>query len=64
MEEHSYQVHLMDGRRLVATLPADAQGPEAEYSVNDTIWTVVSHSALHDHGEGRYAWIVAVELAP
>jgi hypothetical protein len=57
----SYQVHLVDGRRMVATLPADGTGPEPSYTVNGRRWRVRSHSARHDEGPGRYAWTVLVE---
>jgi hypothetical protein len=57
----TYQVHLVDGRRMVASLPADGAGPESSYTVNGRTWKVRSHSARHDEGPDRYAWTVLVE---
>jgi hypothetical protein len=61
MAECSYEVHLIDGRRLIATMPADAEGPAPSYCVRGETWNVVSHSELRDEGRGRFSWVVSVE---
>lgn len=63
-ENTGYRVYLVDGRGLVASLPADAAGPATSYIANGRSWHVVTHSARHEEGPGRYAWIVHVQRQP
>lgn len=58
--ETQYQVHLINGPRVIASLPAKGEGPKSSYTVKGRTWLVVGCSACHDEGPTRYSWIVHV----
>jgi hypothetical protein len=51
----------IDRRRMIATMPADAERPGPSYCVRGETWNVLSHCELRDDGRGRFSWVVRVE---